>query len=1072
MFMKKLFLLTAIIIAGYSFAYAQKNITGKVTSKKDGTPLAGVSVIVKNGGGATQTDLNGNFSLTNVPANTKIVFSLVSYKTFESSLPSGNSMNIMLEESTQQLSEVVVTALGIRREKKALGYAVATVDKKQLESRPDGDLGRLLSGKAPGVDILATSGISGSGTNIQIRGANSITGNSDPLFVIDGAPFSGATNQQTDPIFGSQTSSRFLDIDPNNIESVSILKGLSATVLYGEQGRNGVILITTKNGSGRRSNKKTEITVSQSYFKTKPSSLPELQKTYGGGFSLAGGFAFFSNWGPKFTNPPRREPHPYSVGSQAALFPELAGDSVDFTPHDNLKEFFQDGYVLNTGVNLSAALGANGTINANYGFLKDQGFLATNKVDRNTFGIGINTKLLNNVTVNGTLNYVINNFVSPTTAQSGASGAQNGGAGVFADLMYTPVANDLANWPYQTPDGASAYYRAANDIQNPKWTLYNSLTAQKTNRIYGNFTLRYNILKNLDILYRVGYDSYNEDHILTINKGGISRAQPVDLQYTRGMYRTIDATNRIWDHSIISQYQANINSDLKLDLTAGVNSNQQLYDQTGTKSSDQLVFGLFDHSNFIQHDTRSEDGLDMDFKSDEQTVAVFAQAGLGYKEFVYLNLGGRNSWTSTLEKANRSIFYPSASVSFIPTAAFSGLQGSTILNYLKLRAGYATSANFPAAYSTRNSLIVSTNNFVDRSGAIVNTNYINTLLANPNLKPELLGEFEAGVESKLVNSRVSIDFTWYNRKSTDQILLRPLDPSGGFEQTYINAGDLTNKGIELGLGFTVIKNKDWNLQIDANFTRNRSKVSNLPDEISQVQTGGLFSNVGNFAINDQPFGIIKGTYWQRQNPVAGGKGTGERIVGPDGYYIASTESVIIGDPNADYRLSGIGTLGYKGLELRMQWDYVKGGLIYATTVNAMIGRGLAKSTDVDRALPIILPGVKQDGTPNDFQTSIDRAYFNTYLGAHEEWLYDATTIRLRELSLSYSLPQSLIGKTPFGSVSLVLSGQNLWHKAPKFPDGTNYDPESSSGGVGKTRGFEYMTGPQSRRFGGTIRVTF
>ena len=229
--MKKLILLIAIIIAGYSFVHGQKDITGKVTNKKDGAPLAGVSVIVKNGGTATQTDLNGNFSLKNVPGNTKIIFSLVSYKTIESVQPSGNTMSISMEENTQQLSEVVVTALGIKREKKALGYAVSTVDKKLLEARPEPDVARLLTGKAPGVDVLATSGISGSGTNIQIRGANSITGTSDPLFVIDGAPFNGSTNQQSDEIYGSQTSSRFLDIDPNNIENISILKGLSATVL-------------------------------------------------------------------------------------------------------------------------------------------------------------------------------------------------------------------------------------------------------------------------------------------------------------------------------------------------------------------------------------------------------------------------------------------------------------------------------------------------------------------------------------------------------------------------------------------------------------------------------------------------------------------------------------------------------------------------------------------------------------------------------------------------------------------------------------------------------------------------
>ncbi len=454
------------------YAYGQKTeISGRVLDTL-GNPITNASVKVQNSKIGTVTDNNGFFKLSAEPG-ARLEISSVGYQPQQ--IAAASNVTITLRSNNSSLTEVVVTALGIRREKKALGYAIATVDKKQLESRPDGDLGRLLSGKAPGVDILASSGISGSGTNIQIRGANSITGGSDPLFVIDGTPFSGATNQQTDPIYGSQTSSRFLDIDPNNIENVSILKGLSATTLYGEGGRNGVILITTKNGSGRRSNKKAEVTVSQSYFITKPSSLPELQNSYGGGFSLAGGFEFFSNWGPKFTNPPLRLHHPYAQPTSVirGSFPELIGDTIEFKPHDNFGAVFKDGYVLNTGVNVSASLGSNGSINANYGHLKDQGFLATNEVDRNTFGVGINTKLLNNITVGGTLNYVINNFTSPTTAQSSASGAQNGGAGIFADLMYTPCANDLPNWPYQTPDGASAYYRPGNDIQNPIWTLYN-----------------------------------------------------------------------------------------------------------------------------------------------------------------------------------------------------------------------------------------------------------------------------------------------------------------------------------------------------------------------------------------------------------------------------------------------------------------------------------------------------------------------------------------------------------------------------------------------------------------------
>ena len=1060
---KGLFLLIGMLFLLQSVIAQTMEVTGRVVDNA-GNPVVGASVQERNTNRGTTTDESGNFRLSSRQGATLIITS-VGFGRREVVVGTTPTIEITLTASDASLSEVVVTAMGIRREKKALGYAVSTIDQKQLENRPEPDLGRLLSGKAPGVDILASSGISGSGTNIQIRGANSITGGSDPLFVVDGTPISGATNQQTSAIFGNQTSSRFLDIDPNNIESVSVLKGLSATVLYGEGGRNGVILITTKNGSGRKINQKAEVTVSQSYFRTEPSSIPETQKSYGGGFSLNGGFLFFSNWGPKLTNPPLMLTHPYSQGSQAGSFPELAGVQIPFEYNDNLNNFFRKGYVSNTGVNVSASLGANASINGNFGYLEDQGFLETNKVKRKTFGIGINSKLLNNITVSGSLNYVDNKFVSPTTAQSSASGATSGGAGIFADLLYTPITNNLMGWPYQTPDGASAYYRAGNDIQNPRWTLYNSLASQETDRVYGNFQLKYNILRNFDLLYRIGYDVYNEDHILTINKGGVSRATPADLQYTTGMYRTISGQNKIWDHSVIGTYNTNFSSNLKFDLTGGFNSNQQIYDQYGQKSTDQLVFGVFDHSNFIQQSTRTEDGLDMDFITDQQIVGVFAQAGLAFKEFMYVNIGGRNSWASTLEKENRSLFYPSASVSFLPTAAFSGLQGNKILNYMKLRAGYATSANFPQPYNTRNTLLIATNVFVNRAGSIINNNRISNNLANPGLKPELLGEFETGVEARLFNNLLSIDFTWYDRKSTNQILSRPLDPSSGFETTTINAGDLNNKGIELGVGISLLKNRNWIVQLDGNFTRNRSRVSNLPEEVGEVQTGGLFSNLGNFAINGQPFGVIKGTYYQTDDK------TGQRIVGPDGYYIPSTETKILGDPNADYRLSGIGTIGFKGLELRAQMDYVKGGIIYAQTVSAMLARGLAKATDVDRSLPIILPGVTIDGTPNEYQTSLDRAYFNNYLFAHESSLFDATTVRLREVSLFYSLPQTLIGRTPFGNVSFGLSGQNLWHKAINMPDGTNYDPESSSGGVGKTRGFEFMTGPSSRRYGATLKVT-
>lgn len=1052
---------TMLLIICCQHIWAQPVIvTGRIIDSA-GAAIANASVTIAGSKSGTSTSSNGSFSIT-AQKNQTLLATAVGYETVSFKPRTGLTLRLSLKTTSMQ--EVVVTALGIRKEKKALGYAVSVVDKKLLEQRPDGDIARLLSGKAPGVDILATSGISGSGTNIQIRGASSITGNTDPLWVVDGTPVNGSTNQQVSPIYGNQTGSRFTDIDPNNVESISILKGLSATVLYGEAGRNGVILVTTKNGAAKKTNKKLEISVNQSYFVTQPSSLPELQNTYGGGFSLAGGFSFFSNWGPKFTTPYQRFPHPYGQGVLAADFPDLINDTIEFRPHDNFGAFFQNGHVLNTSVNVVAALGNNGSINASFGKLTDQGFLLTNIVHRTNFGLGVNTKLLNKISISATMNYIINDFQSPSTSEAGSSGALSGGLGVYADLLYTPRANDLGHWPYQTPDGGSAYYRAGNDIPNPLWTLHNSLNNQNTNRTYGNFSIKVPLFKNADLTYRLGYDYYNEAQIYTLNKGGVSSSG--DLSYTRGMYRTINANNRIWDHSLIGQYQAPLSSTLKFDLTAGVNSNRQQYDQTGLKSTDQLVYGLFTHANFINHDTRAEDGTPMDFVSDVQSIGVYAQGGLSYKDYLFLNLGARNSWSSTLEKANRSEFYPSASISFVPTSVFELFRGSNTVNYLKFRAGYATSANYPPPYQTRPSLVVATNEFVTRDGSVVNTNSINNTLANPNLKPELLGEFETGLEAKLFSNRVSVDFTWYDRKSTNQILLRPLDPSTGYEQTTINGGNLINRGIELGLGFTIMREKNFSWQFDINYTRNRSVVEDLPAEIPEVQIGGLFSNIGNYAINGQPFGVIKGSYWKRDAK------SGQRIVGPDGYYIESTDPKIIGDPNPDYRTSAINTFTWKGFELRLQWDYTHGGVIYATSINAIMARGLAKATDFDRTLPIILPGVKQDGTPNDYQTSVDRAYFNTYTGAAEQFLYDATVLRLRELSLSYALPASIISKLPVGGISFTISGQNLYCHAPNFPVGSNYDPESSSGGVGKTRGFEYMTGPQSRRIGGTLRVSF
>ncbi len=1049
---KTILFIMAVLFLSFT-SYAQGVITGKVINNTSKEPLEGVTIAIK-GGTSSVTTSNGSFSIKTSKKEETLEVTSIGFLNQTLKAKAGETVTISLQENVQNLSEVVVTALGIKREKKALGYAVSTVGKKDLESRPEGDISRVLTGKAAGVNILNSSGLSGSGTNITIRAIGTITGSSQPLFIVDGVPFNGSTNANSNFTYGNQTSSRFLDLDPNDIENVSILKGLSATTLYGEFGRNGVILITTKNGSAGKTSKKTEITLSQSYFVNQVANLPEYNTKYGGGFDLSNGVTFFSNWGGAFSDPPVVVRHPYDRSALNSAFPELVGAPYYYKQYkNNVKDFFRKGSVTNTSLNI----GGNG-FNASFGYLDDVGFTYGNELQKLNFGLGGMSKLANNFTVSASFNYVSTKVKAPPTSTSFGSSASN--ASIFGDVMYTPTSVDLQGLPWENPlDHSHVYYRSNNGIQNPRWTLRNSFTEDNVNRAYGNILLKYDFLKNLSLSYRVGYDNYSENQLYAQNKGGA---------YTPdGIMRTSVANNTIWDQNLILNYNSNLNVDWNLNVDAGVNVRNDIFKQTGILSSQQLVYGLLNHTNFINHQPLSESGASMDYRSELETLGAYAQAIIGYREYLYFNIGGREGLTSALEKANRSIFYPSASVSFIPTSVFSSLQNNKNINYLKLRAGYATSAEFPDPYSTRPVLGIATKVFVDGAGTSINTNSISNRLPNPGLKPSLVKEFEAGIEGKFIKSRVTVDFTYYDRINNNQLLDRDLDPSTGYTVQRINAGTVTNKGIEMALGYTVVRNNRWRWQLDGLFSRNRSEVSDIPADLAEIRTAG-YTNLGNFAINGQPLGVIKGTAFQRAD-------NGQRIVASNGWYLADNKTSILGNPNPDYKLTGITSLSYKALSFRVQVEYTEGGDMYSATSSVLLGRGVTRDTEFDRKLPVILPGVKADKTVNDIQISSTEAYFNNTVAggsADEAGIFDATTVRLREASLSYMLPQKILQKLPFGSVSFSLSGTNLWYYAPNFPKYIHFDPETSGFGVSNGKGLEFFTGPSSRRYGATIRVTF
>ena len=576
--MRKLLMYLVGMIAFMQAARSQNvDISGKVADDK-GNPISGVTIQEKNSKRGTTSDASGLFKVS-VKAGTTLIFSSVGFDKQQVVTTNSSSLTVVLAATNQALSEVVVTALGIKREKKALGYAVTTVGNKDLELRPEGDIGRVLNGKVAGLSVLNTSGISGSGTNINIRGVSTITGGAaTPLFIVDGVPFDGGNNGNDNFQYGGGTSSssRFLDLDPNNIESVNVLKGLSAATLYGEAGRNGVILITTKNGSGRKTAKKMEITASQSVFANKVANLPDYQNNYGGGFDLVPSAAF-SNWGPKFTNPPLQVA--YSPSLQAA-YPDLYGPTKtqDYRAYNSVPQFFRTGIVSTSSINIAAS-GANTTFNANYSYMDDQGFTPNNRVYKNNFGIGGTAKLANNFTLSAVLNFAITDFQTPIVGANGGGGGPDVSS-VFGFLMFTPRSVNLMGLPYENPlTHGSVYYRGGNDIENPRWTAANALSKDATYRSFGTFGLKYDFMKGLSLSYRFGLDIYNEAQRLTVNKGGISGG----AGYVNGLYRTTNSINQVLNHTLLLNFVRDLTSSLNLSVDAGADLRQDTYSQTGFK---------------------------------------------------------------------------------------------------------------------------------------------------------------------------------------------------------------------------------------------------------------------------------------------------------------------------------------------------------------------------------------------------------------------------------------------------------------------------------------------------------
>ncbi|MGN7513098.1 MAG: SusC/RagA family TonB-linked outer membrane protein [Allomuricauda sp.] len=1077
---KKLFGALMAMCLSIAFAHAQeKTVTGTVTDQ-EGVPLPGVNIIVKGTVRGTQSDFDGNYAIEANEGDV-LVFSYLGQRTQEISVGAASTLDVQMQEDASQLEEVVVTAQGIVREKRSLGYSVTTVESEKVESRPEADVARVLNGKVAGVNITSNNGMSGSGTNIIIRGYSSATQSNQPLFIVDGIPFDSGTNTQTNFLDGNTESSRFLDLDPNNIESVSVLKGLSATVLYGNRGRNGVILITTKGAATGDAPSKTEVSVTQSVFMSN-AVLPKFQDNYGGGFHQGFGF-FFSNWGPRFdrtdddgiaqagqfirtgANGVALLRHPFNYIADPTLiagYEDLLNTEYPYKPYNGVEEFFRTGYVYSSSVNVRGG-SEKVNYNANYGRTEDIGVTPGNRLLRNNFSLGGNATLSNNLTVSGVFNFARTGYKSPPNAVSTGSGAAFNGSAIFGDVLYTPRSVDLTNIPFQAADGRSLYYRSGNDIQNPYWTVANSKTSQETDRFTGNVSMSYAINDWMNLTYRAGLDTYTELNFYGQNRGGVDGP-------TLGILRTTSVRNSIWNHDLILSAEKSLSEDLNLTATFGANSRRDTYAQDGIESQGQLVFGVLEHFNFTTPSSvNSFSGSNLNQNFEENLVGVYLDATLSYKDLLYLNVVGRNDWSSTLERENNSLFYPGASLSFIPTTAFPALQGN-VLNYAKLRVGYGSSAGFPTPFNTRDVLSLGARTFVDLNGNVVSGNTVSDVLGNRDLSPERVQELEIGLDTRLFN-RLNFNLSLYQKSTTDLITNRTLDSSTGFRSTFVNIGEVETKGIEADYDLNILRESEDGIgfNLAGNFTASETTVTDLAEGTNNILlTFAVSGEAANYAVEGRPFGVLLGSTIQRDD-------NGNKVVGSNGRYLVDNNITEIGDPNPDWTTALIPTITFKNFTLSANLQYRHGGDVYSVTTAGLIGRGVVDADDpIHRESNYVLPGVFADGTPNDVAISSTEFGFNTFFagGINEVNIFDGTTIRLQEASLGYSIPKKMLDKTPFGSLSLTLSGSNLWYKAVNFPDDIRYDTNSSSTGVGNGQGIDFFTGPSTRRYGLTVRASF
>ncbi len=1000
-----------------------------------GEPVIGASVVVKGKTGAgTVTDIDGNFTLKNVKKGETLRITSLGMTPVEV-VYNGSNVKVTLKDDSKALDEVVVTALGIKRERKSLGYAIQDVKGDAILNSHENNVANALTGKIAGVQITRSSNGPGGSSKIQLRGNNSVTGLNQPLIVVDGVPMDNFTGADNNDYWNpsADMGNGLSDINPEDIESMSVLKGASAAALYGSRAGNGVILITTKSG---RQTKGLGITVTGTVSAESIFMKPDVQTTYGQGTQGVYNSTSGLSWGPRI---------------EGQEYVRWDGQKVKMQSYDNLDNYYGTGTELQENVTLSQQYGKT-SIYASMTNMNNKSMTPGAKLNRTNLMLrGVTSFGKNDAwTFDGKVQYIRNKANNRPVS---GNNSNNSALGLFT----FPTTLDIRDFENCIDENNEMVWWN-KDGNNPYWMSKYSLSDDSRDRFLMNASLKYKVLSWLTAEIKAGTDMYT-------------------LEATRRVYSGNSNVTTLYEQNINHFYENNFSYLLtatkdnffdKFGGTVTFGGNLMATKKTGMKG---LASKLVIPNKFSLNNGENKADISETY-TQKKINSLYGTVGINYDGWAFLDATFRNDWSSALSKENRSFFYPSVSASWLFGEMFNkiGKKMPSWFSFGKIRASYAEVGNDMDPYQLYNLYSTSPDSHGGITASSSNTLY------NKNVKNELIKSYEVGVELKFLNNRLGLDFAWYKSNATNQLMNLPVNSLSGYNYKKINAGDIQNTGVELMAYATPIRTKDFEWTINYNISHNNNTIKDLYDGVDRYQLGG-YDNIRIYAIKGGKYGEIWGTKFLR---VEDGQYKGQLLLTSDGLPQATSEMEKIGDQQATCNMGLTNSFSYKGWNLSFQIDARIGGEIFSGT-NAMMqrsGTAAATAPGGKRVDDMVVAGVYKDASGNYVQNTnkvTTQQYWNAVagtgnMGIGEANIYSASNIRLRNVSLGYNVPSSILAKTNF--IQSLKAGFTVTNVFMIHSNMNGIDPESVFATSTNATGFEYAGIPTTRSFVFNVSIGF